>query len=117
MLQPRLMVGMLSAATSIFTIGVAFGQDYPNKPIRIVCAQIGGGADFLARIVAPGISGSLGQPVVIENRPSVLTGGIVAKATPDGYTLLLAGTTFMNAPLLRDVPYDPLKDFSPITML
>ena len=110
--QMALVTGLMAMSA-----GMASAQDFPNKPIRIVCAAAGGGADFVARIIAQAISGPLGQPVIVENRPSRLTGEIVAKATPDGYTLLLAGGTFMFAPLLGKMPYDPIQDFSSITML
>jgi tripartite-type tricarboxylate transporter receptor subunit TctC len=73
--------------------------------------------DFMARLVAQGISAPLGRPVVVENRPSNLTGEIVAKAPPDGYTLLVAGGTFMAGPLLEKRSYDPVADFSPISLL
>lgn len=90
-------------------------QNYPNKPVRIVAAQAGGGNDFVARLVAQGLTGRLGQQVVVDNR-GVLAGEIVAKAAPDGYTLLFYGNPVWLAPFLRDnVPYDPVRDFSPIT--
>ena len=97
---------------------MALGQDYPNRPIRLVSPGPGGGADFVARFVAQGISGPLGQQVVVENRPAgVIPGQIVSKAPPDGYTVMVNGNSFWIAPLMRDgVPYDPLKDFSPITL-
>ena len=97
--------------------GLASGQDYPVKPVRLVSPGPGGGADFVARLIAQGISGPLGQQVVVDNRPAgVIPGQIVAKARPDGYTLLINGNSFWIAPLMQDSsPFDPLKDFSPIT--
>lgn len=97
---------------------MALGQDYPNRPLRLVSPGPGGGADFVARFVAQGISGPLGQQVVVENRPAgVIPGQIVSKAPPDGYTMMVNGNSFWIAPLMRDgVPYDPMKDFSPITL-
>jgi len=102
----------------VLSAGMALGQDYPNRPIRLVSPGPGGGADFVARFVAQGISGPLGQQVVVENRPAgVIPGQIVSKAPPDGYTVMVNGNSFWIAPLMRDgVPYDPLKDFSPITL-
>ena len=91
---------------------------YPNKPIRIVTGEPGGGLDFATRSIALGITGALGQPVIIDNRG----GGIVlietvAKASPDGYTLLLHASNIWLAPLLRDkVPYDPLRDLAPVSL-
>ena len=104
---------------SIGTLGAVAvcAQEYPTKPIRLVTGVAGGGGDFVARIVAPGISGPLGQPIVIDNRVARLTGEIVAKAPPDGYTLLIAGAAFAFAPLLESMPYDALRDFAPISIL
>jgi tripartite-type tricarboxylate transporter receptor subunit TctC len=110
--RAALVIGLVTLGT-----GVTCAQEYPHRPIRIVCAAPGGGADFVARLIAQGITGSIGQPIIVENRPSNLTGEIVMKAIPDGYTLLLAGGTFMFAPLLSKMPYDPIKDFSAISML
>ena len=91
---------------------------YPVRPIRIVTSEAGGGLDFVARLVATSLSPTIGQQVIVENRPSgVFTGSIVAKAMPDGYTLLLNGSSFWLLPFLQtDVPYDPVKDFAPITL-
>ena len=98
--------------------GTVFSQDYPGKPVRIVVSGPGNSADFSARLVAQGISPALGQQVIIDNRGSgVLPGEIVSKAAPDGYTLLVAGGTFFNGPLLQEVPFDPVKDFAPISMI
>jgi tripartite-type tricarboxylate transporter receptor subunit TctC len=117
MLKPRLVAAMISIGLMVLGAGVVCGQNYPNKPIRILSAEVGGGADFVARIVAQHISGPLGRQVVVENRPSRLIGEIALKATPDGYTLLLASSTFLFAPLFGETPYDPVKDFLPISML
>ena len=94
-------------------------QASPNKPIRLVTSDVGGGNDFIARLIVSGLTAGFGQPVVIENRPSgVIPGSIVSKATPDGYTLLIYGGTFWLGPLLQaNVPYDVVKDFAPISLL
>jgi tripartite-type tricarboxylate transporter receptor subunit TctC len=109
-----------AAVAAILALGVsaAFAQDYPTKPIRLLSPGPGGGADFVARFVANGISAPLGQQVVIDNRPAgVIPGQVVSKAPPDGYTLLLNGNSFWIAPLMRDgIPYDPAKDFAPISL-
>src|SRR4051794_1890093 len=74
--------------------GHAVGQDYPSKPVRIVTGIAGGSQDLAARIIAQDLAGSLGQPVVIDNRPAtVIPGQIVSGAPPDGYTLLVSGAT------------------------
>ena len=100
----------------IVAAGLAGAQDYPNRVIRIITATPGSGSDFTARLIAQGISGPLGQTVIVENRPSNLTGEIAVKALPDGYTLLVEGNSFWFAPLLQKTPYDVLRDFSPITI-
>ncbi len=93
-------------------------QEFPSRPIRIVTAEIGGGNDFAARILAQGIMPALGKPVIVENRGGsvVVSAQIVGKAQPDGHTLLLYGSNLWILPFMRDqVPYDPIADFAPIT--
>lgn len=93
-------------------------DDYPSRPVRIVTSEAGGGNDVQARVIARGLSASLGQQVIVENRPSgVIPGDIVSKAQPNGYTLLLYNNTLWIGPLLQKTPYDPLKDFAPITVV
>jgi tripartite-type tricarboxylate transporter receptor subunit TctC len=100
----------------------ALAQDYPTRPIRLVVPYApGGGADAVARIVAKRVSESLGQPIVVENRGgagSILGTDMVAKAPPDGYTLLLgqSGPISINPAVYKSLPYDPVKDFVPIAM-
>jgi len=93
-------------------------QVFPAKPIRILTAQVGGGTDFVARLIAQGLTESLKQPVVVENRGGnvVFSAEAVAKAPPDGYTLLIYAATLWVAPLLAPLPYDALRDFAPITL-
>jgi len=96
----------------------AQGQNFPIKPMRIVTTEVGGGADFAARQVAQGLTAQLGQSVIVENRGATLVAiDNVSKAPPDGYTLLLAGISFFIDPLLRKLPYDPVNDFTPITIV
>ena len=99
--------------------GVASGQEFPNKAIRIVSTGAGGGNDFVARIIAQALTGNLGQQVIVENRPGangIIAAQTVAKAAPDGYTLLNYSGGFWLLPFLQNVPYDPVKDFSPVTL-
>jgi tripartite-type tricarboxylate transporter receptor subunit TctC len=117
MLIKRCVVRMLSFELVVLSAGIVFGQTYPNRPIRVVTSPAGGGSDFTARLIAQGISGPLGQPVVVDNRQVNLLGEIVAKAPPDGYTMLVIGSLLYIAPLLEQTPYDPVKDFSPITLM
>ena len=115
-------------AGSVLTLGlampgVAAAQAYPAKPVRmIVTFAAGGGADFVARAIAPKLSESLGQPVLVENRPGAngaLGADLVAKAAPDGYTLLLgaAGTMVVAPHLGTNMPFDPMKDLAPATLV
>src|SRR5262245_21477922 len=95
----------------------ARGQDFPNRPIRIVTVTPGSGSDFTSRIVGQGITGPIGQPVIIDNRASgVISKEIVSKAPADGYTVLTSGSTLWILPLLQGVSYDLFSEFSPITL-
>ena len=107
---------------SIFVLflagGVVSAQSYPVKPVRMVTTLPGGGNDFAARLIAPALSAALGQTVFVENRPSgVVVVDTVAKAPPDGYTVLLYSDGLWLLPLMQKVPYDPVKDFSPVTLV
>ena len=95
--------------------GFVSGQSYPSRPIRMITSVPGGGTDFIARLITPGLSENLGQHVIIDNRG--LAGvDVVAKAAPDGYTLLIYGAALFLLPLMRsNVPYDPVRDFSAIS--
>jgi tripartite-type tricarboxylate transporter receptor subunit TctC len=93
-------------------------QTFPGKLIRIVTGGSGSNGDFASRLLAQGLTQSLGQQVIVENRPSgIILGEVVAKAPPDGHTLLVTGSSFWLAPFLQDnVPWDPVRDFAPITL-
>lgn len=109
--------GMLSVGLMVLEAGIASGQEYPNKPIRMVTTGAGGGNDFVIRLIAPSLSDSLGQPVIVDNRPGALVSPeFVSKAPADGYTLLVNGNSLFMLPLLQKMPFDPVRDFSPITM-
>ena len=118
MLLSRLAVRMVSVGLIVTGGSVAIGQDYPDRPVRIVTTAPGGGSDLAARLVAQGISAPLGQQVIVDNRAGgVIPGQIVSQAPPDGYTLLVYSGTLWIEPLLQKVPYDPVRDFSPIALL
>jgi len=96
--------------------------NYPSHPIRVIVPfSPGGGSDVLARLLGPQLSDRLGQPLVVDNRPAgsgIVGGDIVAKSVPDGYTLLLVQSAHaVNAQLFTKLPYDPIKDFAPITLV
>ena len=101
----------------------AFAQTYPTKPIRIVVAfPPGGSTDFAARVLASHVPKSLGQTIVVDNRGGAggnIGNDLVAKAAPDGYTLLVTteGSITISPSLYRSLPYDPLRDLTAITQL
>ncbi len=113
------------AIASLLILGSssAIAQEYPNRPIRmIVTFSPGGFTDLTARIVAQHWTERFGQPVLVENRAggsTVIGTDAVAKAKPDGYTLLFTGASSftINTIVLRDLPYDPLKSFAPIGII
>ncbi len=96
-------------------------RDYPQRPVRIVSGfQAGGSSDFLVRVLAPKLTERLGQPFVIENRPGAggaIGANLVAKATPDGYTLIFISGAFTAHAASVKTPYDALKDFDWITTI
>lgn len=97
-------------------------QEYPSKPIRLIVPYgAGGGSDFVGRLVGQKLSEQLGQQVLVENRPgaaSLLGTELAARAAPDGYTLLLADSGFtINPAFYKNIKYDPVKDFDPITVV
>ncbi len=113
---------LASAACALYLFGNgAAAQDaYPSKVIRFVVPTAAGGAnDFVARLIAKGLSEKYGKQVVVENRPgagTMIGSEVVAKATPDGYTLLMGLSTLaINPVTYKKVPYDALADFVPIT--
>lgn len=93
-------------------------QGYPTKNIRIVTSSAGGAIDYVARVVAQGVTSNFGQQAIVDNRPSgVIPGDTVAKAPADGYTLLVAGESMWVSKLLSaHVPYDPIRDFAPVIL-
>ena len=105
------LIGAATAAT------LSSAQEYPVRPIRIVTAAVGGGIDFTARLLASGLTERLNQQVIVDNRGGTnVAPQTVAKATPDGYTLLVHNNTVWIAPLLDTVPYDHRTELWPITL-
>ena len=110
---------LLLLALSAFVAGTASAQDYPTKTITIIVTYpAGGGADLMARMVAPKMSAALKQPVIVENRPGAsgqIAAQAEAKAAPDGYTLMLDASSYaVNPSLFAKLPYDTEKAFTPI---
>src|SRR5688500_2230554 len=92
-------------------------QTWPNRPIRFVTAAAGGGNDVTARILAQGLTERLGQQVIVDNRGGAhVPPNTVAKAAPDGYTILVQNNTVWIAPLLEKTAYDHFRDLAPITL-
>ena len=119
-MSPRLVAVVLSIAAQLPWVAPAPAQEYPARPVRVIVPYLAGGAaDIFGRAIAQKLTASLKQPFVVENRGGA-NGGIgseaVAKAAPDGYTLLAtaSGPITVNPVLYARVPYDPVKDFAPI---
>jgi hypothetical protein len=119
--RAQVVVTLLALAGALAAAPQAHAQAYPTKPIRMVVPFPAGSAtDAIARVIGSSVSGAIGQPVLIENKAGAdgaIAGADVARAVPDGYTVLMATNSPMSAaPAMRKVPpYDPVADFSPIT--
>ena len=118
-LKPTI-VSVIFVAAALVASVTAVAQPYPARPVRVIVPLApGGGSDYTARFIGARLSERLGQPVVVDNRPAasgIVGTDLVAKAAPDGYTLLLVFSTHaQSAQLFKKLPYDPIKDFAPIT--
>jgi tripartite-type tricarboxylate transporter receptor subunit TctC len=110
-----------TALTAVASAQFAWAQTYPVRPVRIIVpAGAGGPSDVIARLIAQKLSQSLGQPFYVENQPGAANNigiGNAARAAPDGYTILLVGSNYtINPSLFPKIPYDPIKDFAPVTL-
>jgi tripartite-type tricarboxylate transporter receptor subunit TctC len=111
---------VIFVAAALVASVTAVAQAYPARPVRVIVPLApGGGSDYTARFIGARLSERLGQPVVVDNRPAasgIVGTDLVAKAAPDGYTLLLVFSTHaQSAQLFKKLPYDPIKDFAPVT--
>lgn len=112
-----------AAMASLFAIGAAAAQDFPTRPVTLVIPfSAGGSTDLVGRLIAERMSAELGQPVVVENKGGAggnLGAAQVAKATPDGYTILMGtvATHALNPTLYKKMPYDPVTSFAPVSLL
>jgi tripartite-type tricarboxylate transporter receptor subunit TctC len=113
----------LLAACFVAASSMALGQGYPSKPIHWILPFVpGGGTDVISRAFGPPLTAALGQPFIMENRPAnagLLAAEVVAKAAPDGYTILTGGNSLMmfNKLVYPKLSYDPERDFAPVTLL
>ena len=115
----KLVLGLALLGTMLMPVANAAAQDYPNKPIRLIVPFApGGGNDLIARQLAPQVEGLVKQPVVIDNRAGangIIGSQVVAKADPDGYTVLHMSSAFtINASVYKKLPFDILNDFVPV---
>ena len=117
----RTFVGPIVAALTLIAAPEARAQQYPTKPIRIIVASTpGGGADFVARLVAPKLTEALGQQVIVENRPgggSTIGYEMGIRAAPDGYTFVLITPSYSINPGLYHLKFDPLNDYTPVIQI
>jgi tripartite-type tricarboxylate transporter receptor subunit TctC len=119
-MQRRLFTAVLAVVASL-TAAHGWSQGYPNRPVRVVVAAATGGPDIVARIVAAELSTQLGQSFFVENQPGangIVGANTVAKAAPDGYTLLVYSAGIVVNPYVqKSLPYDTERDFAPVTNL
>lgn len=114
---------LMTAATTLAAPTFAQDRSFPSRPVKMVVPfAAGGGTDIVARLVATQMATTLGQPIVVENRGGAggsLGSDLVAKASPDGYTILMAtvSTHAINAALYEKLPYDPIRSFAPVSLL
>ena len=113
---------VLATALTVHVTGPVRADDFPSRPLRVIVPFSPGGAvDGPMRLIAQHLSHRLGQPVVVENKPgagATIGTDVVAKAAPDGYTLLLASqTNAISATLYSNLPFDPIEDFTPVALI
>jgi tripartite-type tricarboxylate transporter receptor subunit TctC len=118
---PRAILGIGLAAWLALLVTAGFAESYPSRPVRIVVPFTPGtGMDIIARNTGPQLAERLGQPTVVDNRPGAsgnLGAELVARAAPDGHTIMVSGNPLITSPhLYRNVPYKPLADFAPISL-
>ncbi len=114
----RVVIWIFPAGMMMLAAGMAYGQSYPARPVRIVTVAAGGTPDLIARLISQGIAGILGQQLIVDNRTGVVGIEIVSRAAPDGHTLAVNGQNLWILPLMQaHLAYDPIRDFAPVTLV
>ena len=120
-MRTRSFRGLISMCAAMLLAGNALAQAYPSKTVRLIDGfSPGGSTDIVGRLIAQKLSESFGQPVVVENRPGAtgtVAAEMVAKSAPDGHVMLIVPLTFTVSPSLYKLPYDPVKDLLPVTLV
>jgi len=115
--QQKYVSGMALSCFLAVSYGIAWAQDYPIKPVRVIAGSVGSNVDITARLITQQLAQNLGRQFIIDNRANAaLSGGLLAKAPADGYTLMANASNIWILPLLQNVSYDPLKDFLAISL-
>ena len=119
MMKQRLLIVLASSCVLLLAAALTWAQAFPSKPIRMYTAEAGGGLDFTARVIATPLATALGRQIVVSNHGAgSFAAEIVAKAPPDGYSVLAYGSNVWLSPFLRDdVPWDPIRSFAPVSLV
>lgn len=115
---PHSFIGACLLAVVTIPAAAVAAADFPTRPVRLLASGLGGAGDFTSRLIAPHLSARWGEPVIVDNRPGGVTPGqILVGAQPDGHTLMMVGAVIWLSPFMRrSVPFDPVRDFSPVTL-
>ena len=120
-MRTRRFRGLISICAAMLLASNASAQAYPSKTVRLIDGfSPGGSTDIVGRLIAQKLADSFGQPVVVENRPGAtgtVAAEMVAKSAPDGHVMLIVPLTFTVSPSLYKLPYDPVKDLAPVTLV